>query len=170
MKEEFERTYILAPIEYSRVLKLSPFVRYLEQYYTHISDIDEEKYLKITNLQNNIVSLKYCLKETRDGQRYEEKKDVPVEEYENNFHRKIGAEIVRKLLEFKNIGFFLWLKPFDNFISAEVEFDSKLEMARFHFPFKAIEVTHFDWFRSKNIALNPKRTQEEISRLFNQNY
>lgn len=167
MKEEFERTYIIAPIEYSRVLKLSPFVRYLEQYYTHISDIDEEKYLKITNLQNNIVTLKHSLKETRDGQRYEEKKDVPVEEYENNKHRKIGVEIVRKLLEFKDIGFFLWLKPFDNFMSAEVEFNSKEEMAKFNFPVKAIEVTEFDWFRSKNIALNPKRTQEEISRLFN---
>lgn len=166
MKQEFERTYLIAPIEYGRVLRLSPFVRFLEQYYTHISDIDEEKYLKITNLQNNIVTVKHGLKETKDGQRYEDKQDVPVEEYENNMHRKIGDEIVRRLLEYKGIGIFLWLKPFANFVSAEVEFDSLEEMKSFVFPFKAIEVTENPFFRSKNIALKPKDTLREINRLF----
>lgn len=69
MKPEYERTYLLAPIEYGRVLRLASFVRFLEQYYTHISDIDEEKYLKITNLQNNIVTVRHIFKETKNGQR-----------------------------------------------------------------------------------------------------
>ena len=147
-------------------MRLAPFVRFLEQYYTHISDKDEEKYLKITNLRNNIITVRHIFKETKNGQRYENKEEVSVEEYENNKHRQVGNEIVRRLLEYDKIGIFLWLKPFANFVSAEKEFDSLDEMKRFVFPFKSIEVTNNIYFRSKNISLKPENTLREINRLF----
>lgn len=166
MKVEYERTFLIAPIEYSRIIKMAPYVRFIEQYYTHISDVDEEKYLKITNIQTKQIILKYSIKKTVNGQRYEDKKTVPVEEFQKNKHRQIGVDIIRKLYEYQNIGFFVWIKPFENFMSAEVEFDSQEEMDRFVFPFKAIDVTQYDWFRSKRIALDPEQTMLEVKALF----